>query len=531
MEEEKINNKKRTILICSITVVAVILIVGISYAFWQLTKLQEDTNIISSGCFGVSLEGNEAINLTSAYPLKTEEGMKSTPYTFTITNTCSGSANYIVNLESLANTTFQNSSIRVALDNTDKLYSEYTESNKYFDDSVEARTLVSGTLEDNGSVTYDLRMWIDENAPSTEQNKIFASKIVIISGEEGEILDPVIENIETTSTLESITITYQASGEMGTTCKYGIEDGTYDNVVSSATNNNCYITGLTPNTTYYYQICTETGKGSKCEEGSASTKGIPKPFTQADVGKYVSMTPTSTSYTPPSSITGYTGSSQKALNPSELNLWRVIKVNTDGTVEMVSDKVSSKEVYFSGKNGYINLVGGLNTIAAQYTDGKHVLRTRHIGYSNQTETITDTSMLSKTSAPWTKTTSSGWTATSSGFTEAQEAQGAGDIGYTADYNLVNAVYGSMEANNPSGTATFYWLASRRFAYSSSTSWYFYGRYVSTDGSLNKSVLSNYNSGFGSDYDGSCAVRPIIILKSTSEIESGSGTSDSPYILN
>ena len=320
MEEEKINNKKRTILICSITVVAVILIVGISYAFWQLTKLQEDTNIISSGCFGVSLEGNEAINLTSAYPLKTEEGMKSTPYTFTITNTCSGSANYIVNLESLANTTFASSSIRVALDNTDKLYSEYEESNKYFEDSIEARTLISGTLEDNGSVTYNLRMWIDENAPSTEQNKIFASKIVVTSGADGEGIEPTIENLEATSTIDTINITYNANGDISTTCKYGIEIGTYDNEAAEATASNCTITGLSDNTTYYYQVCTETGKGSKCVDGEIATKANTIPFTEEDVGKYVTMTPTSTSYTPLPEDTGCLNDekcTQNIINPRD----------------------------------------------------------------------------------------------------------------------------------------------------------------------------------------------------------------------
>ena len=34
--------------------------------------------------------------------------------------------------------------------------------------------LISGTLESNGSVTYNLRIWIDEEAPNTEQNKVFA---------------------------------------------------------------------------------------------------------------------------------------------------------------------------------------------------------------------------------------------------------------------------------------------------------------------------------------------------------------------
>ena len=98
-EQNIVNNKNRTIIAIIATMSLFLLIVGISYAYWQKTKVQSDKNIISTGCFGVNLEGNEAINLSSAYPMKTEEGMKLQPYTFTITNTCSGRANYIVNLE------------------------------------------------------------------------------------------------------------------------------------------------------------------------------------------------------------------------------------------------------------------------------------------------------------------------------------------------------------------------------------------------------------------------------------------------
>mgnify|MGYP007056314996 CR=1 FL=1 len=43
------------------------------------------------------------------------------------------------------------------------------------------------------------------------------------------------------------------------------------------------------------------------------------------LGDYVSYTPTSTSYTTDTSKTGY--SSTQIINPSELNLWRVLKKN------------------------------------------------------------------------------------------------------------------------------------------------------------------------------------------------------------
>ena len=40
------------------------------------------------------------------------------------------------------------------------------------------------------------------------------------------------------------------------------------------------------------------------------------------------MTPTKSSYTTDKSKTGY--SSTQTINPQELNLWRVIKINNDG---------------------------------------------------------------------------------------------------------------------------------------------------------------------------------------------------------
>ena len=59
----------------------------------------------------------------------------------------------------------------------------------------------------------------------------------------------------------------------------------------------------------------------------------------AKPGDYVKMTPTSTSYTVTTAMTGYT--SNQTINPSELNLWRVININSDGTLDLISVYVSS----------------------------------------------------------------------------------------------------------------------------------------------------------------------------------------------
>ena len=171
----------------------------------------------------------------------------------------------------------------------------------------------------------------------------------------------------------------------------------------------------------------------------------------------------------------------------------------------------------------MNLVGGLNQIATQYTNSKYVSKTRHIGYSIQKEVITEIN-----TSLWGESCHE-WTCTCSGFTEVEEAQGAGDIGYTTDYQLVNGVYGNMIGKNPSGTATTYWLASRYSSHFTAISYTFGGNYVSTSGSLDIASLYSYRSGL---QNSSCsyAVRPIVTIKSSVEISGGNGTKNFAYQL-
>lgn len=244
----------------------------------------------------------------------------------------------------------------------------------------------------------------------------------------------------------------------------------------------------------------------------------------AKPGDYVKMTPTSTSYTITTAMTGY--SKAQTINPSELNLWRVISLNGDGTMDLVSEYVSSTNVYFKGKTGYQNYITSLNTIASQYTNSKYTVGTRHMGYNGQTGTITDTSALDSTTAPWT-------TETSSSPSASDEAKGGGDIGYERDYDLVNKALGTAKAYKAgTTTAAYYWLASRYFCYDSSTYWYFGGRVVGTIGSSDNGDVYSYDSSLGgfTAIGNSDAVRPIVTLKS-GLTPSGSGTSSSPYVLS
>ena len=288
--------------------------------------------------------------------------------------------------------------------------------------------------------------------------------------------------------------------------KYRAEDVFYDNENSNLSSAD--VQGAVDELSDKYKKI--YGDGTSCPSVYVCLK---KKSTLA-LGDYVKMTPTKSSYTTDTSKTGYT--STQTINPQELNLWRVIKLNDDGTVEMISEHVSSTAIYFKGQTGYQNFVGYLNVLASQYENSTYTKGSRYFGYNGQTEYITDTSKFTNP-APWTSSTGSGTV----------ESQGGGDTLYTTDYDLVNTVLGTRIATKPGvNDASYYWVASRYYYYSSSTYYRWNGRNASTLGSLSDNSQYYYSSsGFHTDADHS-SLRPIVVLKSGLKY-SGIGTKESP----
>ncbi len=253
---------------------------------------------------------------------------------------------------------------------------------------------------------------------------------------------------------------------------------------------------------------------------------ITPPMPKVKLGSYVSLTPTKSSYITDTSMTGY--DSTQTINPQELNFWRVISINEDGTVDLISEHVSSVAIYFRGQTGYQNLVGYLNVLAIQYENDTYTTGSRYFGYNGQTEYITDTSKFTNP-APWTCSTGEGCNSV--------ESQGGGDVLYTADYNLVNTVLGTRIATNPSGTAVSYWMASRDYAYSIVVGddseppvYLWYGRMVNTSGGDSDGLLYYYDSTSFASRASNYALRPIVTLKSGLKY-SGEGTESDPYQLS
>ena len=160
-------------------------IIGVSYAYWKFTYIEEKTNNATSGCFNIELtDQKDEINLTNAYPITDEQGLKLKPFSFTLKNTCSIFAHYYVNLEMLEGTTLNSKWVATKV-NSDAITTldKYKTTTTKMVGSTESRTIAEGYLGSDDSVDYTVSFWMDEDATINDDvmNKVFKSKVVVVS--------------------------------------------------------------------------------------------------------------------------------------------------------------------------------------------------------------------------------------------------------------------------------------------------------------------------------------------------------------
>ena len=233
-------NKQHMTLVFGIICAVGLLGVGISYAWWRLSFVQDKANTAVSKCLKLELanQSNE-INLTNMYPISDEEGRALTPFTFTLKNTCSMSAKYTLNLEMLEGTTLNSNYLAVLVNNKDiKLLSSYNTATTVVKGSTESRTLDTGTLTPNGSKDYSISLWMDKSVTLSDdaQNKIFKSKVVVDAVATETAMEKIIASVDTTGKCPTI----NSDGTVNVT-KVEATDG----YVCSATD--------TYGTSYYYR--------------------------------------------------------------------------------------------------------------------------------------------------------------------------------------------------------------------------------------------------------------------------------------
>ena len=235
-----LHNKRKIILTIVIICLIGLVGLGISYAYWKFIYIQTDNNIAVSKCLklDVTNEKNE-INLTNMYPISDEDGRKLTPYSFKITNTCSMSAEYKVNLEMLEGTTLNSKYLASLVNNGDiKLLSSYDSTKTTISGSVESRTLDTNILTPGASKEYSISLWMDKSVTLADdaQNKSFSAKVVIDASMYTGIVDKIVAQLDTTGKCPTVN-----------------DDGTVN--VTSAESENSLLCSAPDNygTSYYYR--------------------------------------------------------------------------------------------------------------------------------------------------------------------------------------------------------------------------------------------------------------------------------------
>lgn len=171
--------KKYIVLVIVTIVISVIALIGASYALLTMTIEGEKKVSLTAGILKVDFAEGDNINLDNVAPMTDAQGQKTTPYTFTITNTGNINAYYHVSLEEDVNNTLNNSYLKMRLTSDNGYDSGVVKVSGYgtgeFDITSEA------TLEPSDKVTYQLWMWLDYNADNSAQGKEYKSKIVVTS--------------------------------------------------------------------------------------------------------------------------------------------------------------------------------------------------------------------------------------------------------------------------------------------------------------------------------------------------------------
>ena len=169
---------KKIIVLIVLILISIIALIGSSYAL--LTKSFKSEKLsMQVGTLKVDFTEGNAITMNNAMPMTDENGMNTTPYTFTITNSGDVDAYYTVsNEEELANTLDTNY-LKMRLTGSDG----YDSGIKRLKDlgTSTYRMVDERALLKSKSVTYKLYLWISSDAGNDIQNKIYKSKIVVNS--------------------------------------------------------------------------------------------------------------------------------------------------------------------------------------------------------------------------------------------------------------------------------------------------------------------------------------------------------------
>ena len=522
MEELEKNINKRKIYISLL--VSVICIISVSYAFFVLYLRQTDNNSVTAlSCFTSTLtEENSAINLTNEFPIKDEDGMKKTPFTFKITNNCNnyvkayitidplkeGTANYILSKYMKANISTKGST-----DGTSLIIG--TQNTKVLDNKHNGYIVKEVGLNSKESKEFDLRLWIDYDTTKEQAaGMTYLSQVVIVTEPgkptfaetilaKNEVKTPITTPGAAISTADEALL---ASSEDDYGTSYYFRGAVKNNYVEFA--NKCWrIVRVSGDGSVKLILHNDnpTGVANPCDAANNSASAA---FARYSGETYKSAF--NTNYNDNAYVGfkyGTVGAGDYALTHANTNKSTIL-TNLEAWYEKNNlknyEKVIADTVWCNDKTNVTDTT--FNPYGYSNVNGQGYAK--NITYYGATQRLISTSNSAGGTGPSLKCNGELSKINSKvGLITADELALAGyafNIGNTTTYLQENA------------TDTYWWsLSPNYFNGYSAYVWYVYGSIGSFD---------NFNDVFNTN-----GVRPSISLKSTTNV-TGNGTSEDPYII-
>ncbi len=227
MEERKNKNKKITALSIFITSI-LILFISISYAFMDDGVRGTKRQVITTGSLQLDLKEEKNITLANAMPMYDEVGMIGEPFEFTLQNKTSGNINYKLKLKNVTEGSkkLSTSIVKYGLTKDGVV-------TKDFLSKLKKNVLDSGTIEENQTINYSLRLWIDSNVEDEAQikDKSLSYKIEVEVSQEIQYTNPAV-----------VSDVFNKDVNLGEICKT-YDDGTDTFLVGECSRNYVWYSG------------------------------------------------------------------------------------------------------------------------------------------------------------------------------------------------------------------------------------------------------------------------------------------------
>ena len=182
MSDTEKNQRKLSIYTSLLLIV--VLLIGVSYALFQIFARQSGQNNISTiDCLSITYEDvSDAISLVNEFPITDNEGYQKAPYTFKVTNNCSEYVGLEMGVETLTSSTISPQYIKGSINKVGIAPMAKILSTGKVGEAMNGGTnyiIKKDGLNANESVSYELRLWIDYDTTEAQAGKEWHGKVVV----------------------------------------------------------------------------------------------------------------------------------------------------------------------------------------------------------------------------------------------------------------------------------------------------------------------------------------------------------------